>query len=65
MLQIQNCIGRVHNATNTILLGYRKIVAIPSKEFCLSKAGFNNGLTEQDQKDSYVSKVFPKCFQSK
>jgi hypothetical protein len=31
-----------------ILLGYKKVVAIPSKEFCLSKTSFNNGLIEED-----------------
>jgi hypothetical protein len=42
MLQVLKCPRRVHNATNFYLLRYRKVVAIPSKEFCLSKAGFNN-----------------------
>jgi hypothetical protein len=41
MLQVQNRLGKVHNVANSILLGYRKLVAIPSKEFCFSKVGFN------------------------
>jgi hypothetical protein len=48
MLQVQNYLGRVQNATNSILLGYRIIYAIPSKKICLSKVGFNNGLTKED-----------------
>jgi hypothetical protein len=48
MLQVQNCPGGIPNATNSIILGYKKVIAIPSKEFCLSKVGFINGPTEED-----------------